>query len=59
MARAWLNIIAREVDALEQHGGAKYGVGQVLTLTKDKQIEWREDKLWDQHMRMAALLPGE
>lgn len=59
VARAWLNVIAREVDALEQHGGAKHAAGQVLALTKDRQIEWQEDKLWDQHMRMAALLPGE
>ena len=59
IARAWLNVVAREVEALEQHGGAKHAVGQVLKLTKDKQIEWQQDILWDQHMRMVSALPGE
>ncbi|EKM58177.1 uncharacterized protein PHACADRAFT_252281 [Phanerochaete carnosa HHB-10118-sp] len=59
VARAWLNVIAREVDALEEHGGAKHTVKQILALTKEKQIGWQEDKLWDQHMRAVSALPGE
>ena len=59
VARAWLNVVAREVDELEAHGGAKHAAGQILALTKDKQIEWQEDKLWDLHMRMLSALSGE
>lgn len=59
IARAWLNVMAREVEELEEHGGAKHAAGQVLALTRDKQIQWQEDSLWDQHMRMASALPGE
>lgn len=59
IARAWLNVVAREVDELEKEGTAKRSLGQVLALTKDKAIEWQEDKYWDGVMKMCTLLPGE
>ena len=59
IARAWLNVVAREVDDLEKEGTAKHALGQVLALTKEKTIEWQEDKYWDEVMRMCTLLPGE
>lgn len=59
IARAWLNVVAREVDDLEKEGIAKHAVGRVLALTKGKTIEWQEDKYWDEVMRMCSLLAGE
>ena len=59
VARAWLNVLYREVAALEEHGGAKFASVQVLALTKTRTIEWQEDKYWDQYMRVAANLPDE
>ena len=59
IARSWLNVIAREVEALEQEGTAKHTQGQVLTLTTDRTIEWQVDKYWDQYMRVCSALPGE
>lgn len=59
IARSWLNVVAREVEALEREGSAKHALGQILALTEDRKIEWQADKHWDQFMKMCALLPGE
>ena len=59
IARAWLNVIDREVQVLEESGTAKHALGQVLSLTPDRTIEWRDDQYWAQYMRMCSNLPGE
>jgi hypothetical protein len=59
VARAWLNVVNRAVQALEEGGIAKYAPGMVLALTKDRKIEWQDDQYWNQYMRLCSILPGE
>ena len=56
VARSWLDAVEREFDALE---GSARGPREVLVLTEDKKIEWREDASWERLMRLTSALPGE
>ena len=56
VVRRWLDTVAREFDTLEE---SKHGMKEVLVLTANKEIEWREDVNWDRLMKMTDALPGE
>ena len=59
VARAWLTIIAAELQKLETEGKSGRGVKEILTLREDKTIEWMEDARWDGVIKKAKAFPGE
>jgi hypothetical protein len=58
VARAWQDAVDVETKRLES-GEAGRGLKEVLTLTEERTIAWREDKRWDEVMRLLDALPGE
>ena len=59
VTRAWLTIIAAELQKLETEGKSSRGVKEILTLREDKTIEWMEDERWDGVIKKAKAFPGE
>ncbi|ETW84092.1 Carboxylesterase [Heterobasidion irregulare TC 32-1] len=59
VAKAWLRIIAAELQKLETEGKSSRGVKEILTLREDKTIQWMEDGRWDGVIKKAKAFPGE
>ena len=57
VARNWLEAIDRETTTLED--APKRDVKDVLVLTEDRKIEWREDGRWESIMKLRGAVPGE
>ncbi|KIK65101.1 hypothetical protein GYMLUDRAFT_39488 [Collybiopsis luxurians FD-317 M1] len=59
VAKDWLRRVDKEVKELERCNGCSRDVKEILRLSKEKEIEWSVDGLWDEKMRLVEILPGE
>ncbi|KAJ7065320.1 Alpha/Beta hydrolase protein [Mycena amicta] len=58
VARSWLTRVAEEVEAVESAGKPLRGPRDILVLGEDRTIEWNEDGLWYEKMRLLDALPA-
>ncbi|KAF8075239.1 Alpha/Beta hydrolase protein [Lyophyllum atratum] len=56
IAKRWLNRISMEIKEMEKEGKPLRDVKTVLTLGKDTEIRWLEDKRWDEVMALKSIL---
>ncbi|KAJ3519234.1 hypothetical protein NM688_g9330 [Phlebia brevispora] len=56
-ARQWLDVIARETDALKDK--PRQSARDVLVLTEEREIKWMEDIRWEEMMKLSQAVPGE
>ncbi|KAJ7165530.1 carboxylesterase [Mycena crocata] len=56
-ARNWLTQVFEWLDAIERAGKPVGGPLNILVLTEDRDVRWKEDLLWDEKMRLLDALP--